>query len=424
MAIDPRHTGQQPGLFARLRLDTRPFRIRNFRNLWFGQAISVLGGEIGYIAVPYQVWKLTHSTAMVGLLGLASLIPLLCVPLLGGAIADAVDRREVLLWSETGLAAVAVLFLLNSLLPHPQVWALFVLQGASMSIFSLGRPAMASLNPRLVPDDQIAAAASLQSVYGSLAGVAGPSLAGLLIAATSFSWAYGIDAVTYAASLLALKALPPLPPDERADRVSLRAIAEGFRYLKSRQVLIGIFAVDTSAMVFGMPSALFPAFADQRLHGDATTYGILASAVAAGALIGTLLSGWTSHVRRQGLGVTVAACVWGAAIAGFGFTTTIWPAVVLLAVAGGADFFSAILRETILNRATAPHMLGRMSGIEWMQVAGAPSLGDLEAGVLASLTSLRLAVVSGGVLSIVGCAAAALALPKFLRYDATHPREE
>jgi MFS family permease len=418
------HTGDRPGLVARMRLDTRPFRIRNFRNLWFGQSISELGGEIGAVAVPYQVYQLTNSTAMVGLLGLASLIPLLCVPLLGGAIADAVDRRSVLLRSETGMAVVAGLFLANSLLPHPRVWVLFALQALAMSIFSLGRPAMASLNPRLVPDDQIAAAASLQSVYGSFVGVAGPALGGALIAVTSVSWTYAIDAATYAASLIALYLLPALPPDERADRVSLRAIREGFRYLSRRQVLIGIFAVDTSAMVFGMPSALFPAFAKHQLHGGAFTYSLLVSAVSAGALIATLVSGWTTYVRRQGLAVTIAACVWGAAILLFGFTTTLWPALTLLAIAGGADFFSAILRETILNRATAPHMLGRMSGIEWMQVAGAPNLGDLEAGIVASLTSLRVAVVSGGVLSIVGCVAVALSLPKFLRYDSTHPRDD
>ena len=426
MGSDPLQTGgggRSGGRLARLRLDTRPFRHRNFRNLWFGQSISELGAEIGWVAVPYQVYKLTGSTALVGLLGLASLVPLLCVPLLGGAIADALDRRQVLLRSEAGMAAVAALFLANALLPHPQVWALYVLQAAAMAIFSLGRPAMASLNPRLVPDDEIAAAASLQSVYGSLASLAGPMLGGVLIAGLGFPWAYGVDLATYATSLIALRALPPLPPDERADRASLRSIVEGFRYLKSRQPLIGIFAVDTAAMVFGMPSALFPALALHRFQGNATTFSLLVAAPSAGAFLGTLASGWTGHVRRQGLAVTVAACLWGAAIAVFGFTTALWPALFLLAAAGMADFYSAVLRDTILNRATPPHMLGRMTGIEWMQVAGAPSLGDLEAGLLASVTSLRFAVVSGGVLSIAGCVVAALALPRFLHYDAKRPLE-
>jgi len=170
-------------------------------------------------------------------------------------------------------------------------------------------------------------------------------------------------------------------------------------------------------MVFGMPSALFPAFALHQLGGSATTLGFLYGAPYAGALVGSLASGWVSHVRRQGLAVTIAACVWGAAIAAFGFTTSLWPALALLAVAGGADFYSAVLRSTILLRSTPDHLRGRLLGIEFMQVASAPNLGDLEAGVLASLTSIRFSIVSGGVLCVVGCAITALALPGFLHYD-------
>jgi MFS family permease len=402
----------------RLRVDTRPLRHRDFRNLWFGQAVSTLGAEIGIVAIPYQVYTLTHSTALVGLLGLASLIPLLVVPLIGGAIADALDRRTILLSTESGLTVVAALFLANSLLAHPQVWLLFVLQSAGVGVFSLGRPAMSSLPPRLVPDDEVPAAIAIESVYESLSAVAGPAVGGLLIAAVGVPWTYGIDCATYAASLLAIWALPKLPPLEEVERPSLRSIVDGFRFLKGRQALIGIFAVDTNAMVFGMPSALFPAFALHTLHGDAATVGYLYAAPYAGAFVGSLASGWTSHVRRMGLAVTVAASLWGVAVAGFGLTTSLWPALVLLAVAGGADFFSAVLRSTILLRSTPDHLRGRLLGIEFTQVASAPSLGDLEAGVLASLTSLRFSIVSGGVLCVVGCVVTALALPGFLRYDA------
>ncbi len=427
MTFDPLHTGGRrglAGLLARIRVDTRPLRHRDFRNLWLGQAVSTIGGEIGTVAVPYQVYKLTPSTAMVGLLGLASLVPLLIVPLIGGAIADATDRRSVLLRTESGLVVVSGLVLGNALLTHPRVWALFALQALAMAIYSLGRPAMSSLNPRLVRDDEIVAASALQSVYGSLAAVGGPALGGILIAAAGVPWTYGIDLVTYAASLAALRALPRIPPSEGVERPSLGSIMEGFRYLRTRQSLLGIFAVDTSAMIFGMPTALFPAIALTRLGGGATTVGYLYAAPYAGALIGSLASGWTSRVRRQGIAVTVAACAWGVAITGFGFTSTLWPALILLALAGGADFFSAVLRDGILNRATPPHMLGRLSGIEFAQVAGAPNLGDLEAGVVASLSSLRFSIVSGGVLCVVGCLTTALALPGFLRYDARHPQAE
>jgi MFS family permease len=404
--------------WRRLHVDVRPLRRRDFRNLWLGQMISTLGGAIGEVAVPYQVYHLTGSTALVGLLGLASLVPLLVVPLVGGAIADALDRRAVVFLTELGMVSISGLFLLNALLPHPQVWALFVLQAIAMAVFSLGRPAMSSLSPRLVPEEEIAAASALFSVYNSLGAVAGPAVGGIIIAVAGIPWTFGIDAVTYLASLAAIWSLPKLPPLEEVERPSIRSIVDGFRFLKGRQALIGIFVIDSNAMVFGMPSALFPAIAIHRLGGDASTVGYLYAAPYAGALVCSLLSGWVSHARRMGLGITVMACLWGAAIAAFGFMTSLWPALALLAVAGAADFYSAVLREALLLRSTPDHLRGRMLGIEFMQVASAPSLGDLEAGVLASLTSIRFSVVSGGLACIAGCVATALLLPGFLHYDA------
>jgi MFS family permease len=404
--------------WRRLHVDVRPLRRRDFRNLWLGQMISTLGGAITEVAVPYQVYHLTGSTALVGLLGLASLVPLLVVPLVGGAIADALDRRTVVFLTEIGMAALSGVFLLNALLPHPQVWALFVLQAVAIAVFSLGRPAMSSLSPRLVPEEEIAAASALFSVYNSLGAVAGPAVGGVIIAVAGIPWTFGIDAVTYLASLAAIWSLPKLPPLEDVERPSVRSIVDGFRFLKGRQALIGIFLIDSNAMIFGMPSALFPAIAIHRLGGDASTVGYLYAAPYAGALVCSLLSGWVSHTRRMGLGITIMACLWGAAIAGFGLMTSLWPALALLAVAGAADFYSAVLREALLLRSTPDHLRGRMLGIEFMQVAGAPNIGDLEAGVLASLTSIRFSVVSGGLACIAGCIATALLLPGFLHYDA------
>jgi MFS family permease len=326
----------------------------------------------------------------------------------------------VLLRTEIGMVVVTSLFLANSLLEHPHVWALYVLEAAAVSVFSLGRPAMASLTPRLVPEDQIAAASSVQSIYESFAAVAGPAAGGILIAAVGISGAFAIDLATYAASFVALAKLPHIPPSEEAERVSLRSIVDGFRYVLHNQPLIGIFAVDTAAMVFGMPSALFPAYAE-HFGGGASTLGYLYAAPYAGALVGSLLSGWTSHVHRFGIAITISACLWGAAIVGFGLVSSLGLALVFLAFAGGADFYSAVLRGTMLMRVTPDHLRGRLSGIEFTQVAGAPNLGNLEAGIVASIFNLRTAVVSGGVLCIVGCALAALLLPKFLRYDVRRP---
>jgi len=423
---EPVPSGDRParlGVLSRLTLDTRPLRHRDFRNLWIGQGVSAIGGMIGAVTVPFQMYELTHSTLAVGMLGLAALVPLLVVPLWGGAIADAGDRRRVLLHTETGMTIVTGLFLANALLPSPQVWALYVLEAAAVSIYSLGRPAMSSLTPRLVPDDQIAAASALTSVYFSLAAVAGPALGGILIAALGVPWTYGIDLATYGASFVALWLLPRIPPSEDADRPSLRAILDGFRYLRGRQALIGIFAVDANAMVFGMPSALFPALALHEFGGGASTVGYLYAAPYAGAFIGSWLSGWTTHTRRQGLAVTFMASAWGMAIVGFGLAHSLWLALVFLAIAGGADFFSAVLRDTMLMRTTPDHMRGRLSGIEFAQVAGAPNLGNLEAGVVASIFGLRASVVSGGVLCVVGCVATALAVPQFLKYDAARLHE-
>jgi len=422
----PTPSGDRPGRFgvlARLALDTRPLRdSRDFRNLWIGQALSTTGTMIASVAVPFQMYQLTHSTFAVGMLGLAALVPLLVVPLVGGAIADASDRRAVLIRTEIGLSAVAALFLANAALPHPQVWALFALEALYTAVYSLGRPAMSSLTPRLVADDQIAAASALQNVYWSLASVAGPAVGGILIATVGVPATFGIDLLTYSASLVALWALPRIPPAEDAIRLSVAAILEGFRYLRGRQALMGVFGIDTIAMVFGMPTALFPAFAAD-LGGGASTVGYLYAAPYAGAFLGTLVSGWTTHMRRQGLGVTIAAGAWGLAIAAVGLAQSLWLVLAMLAVAGGADFFSAVLRETMLMRATPDAMRGRIVGIEFAQVAGAPNLGNIEAGVVASLTSVRTSIVSGGAICVVGCILCAIALPKFLHYDSRNPHE-
>jgi MFS family permease len=417
MAIDPLHSGGRRGFFARMRVDTSPLRHRDFRNLWIGQAISTLGGEIGVVAVPYQIYSLTGSTALVGLLGLASLVPLLVVPLVGGAIADAADRRTVLLRTETGMALLAGLFLVNALLPHPQVWALFVLQSVAVAVFSLGRPAMSSLAPRLVPDDEIAAASALDGVYNSLGAVAGPAFGGVLIAAIGLPGAYGVDLATFGASMLAIWLLPAVPPTPDAERPSVRSIVDGFRYIRARPVLLGIFVADTNAMIFGMPEALFPAFGE-RLGGGAQTVGFLYAAPWIGAFVASVLSGWITRVGRQGLGVCIAIAVWGGAIALFGFSTALWMAVPLLAIAGAADFISAVLRSTILLSVTPDSLRGRLSGIELAQVAGTPALGNLEAGLVASLVDLRFAIVSGGIACVAGIVLVGLALPAFVRHDA------
>jgi MFS family permease len=412
-----------PGLLGRLLVDIGPLRrYPAFRRLFIGQTISTFGSEVAAVAAPYQLYKLTHSTLQVGLLSLCELVPLLTLTIVGGAIADAVDRRRMLLVTEISLAVVAGAFAFNASLAHPRVWALYVLVTLAMSIYSLGVPGMNTVIPRLVQPNELATANAIENIYGSTTNVAGPALGGLLIAVLGLKGAYLLDAGTFAASLWSVWLLPPLQPAHDAERPSLRTIAEGFRFAREKKVLLGMFLVDSNAMVFGMPRALFPALALQRFHGGAGTLGVMYAAPYAGALAASLLSGWIGHVRRQGLIVALAAGLWGAAIVAFGFAHPLWLALVFLAAAGAADNVSAVLRGTILWTVTPDSLRGRLSGIEFAQVASTPALGNVEAGVVASLTSLRLSIVSGGLACMAGTVLIALAVPAFTRYDARAAR--
>ena len=393
-----------------------------FRRLFVGQTISTFGSEIAAVAAPFQLYELTHSTLQVGLLSICELVPLLTLTIVGGAIADAIDRRRLLLWTEALLALVSVGLALNASLDQPRVWALYVLATLSMSIFSFGAAGMTTVIPRLVEPEELAAANAIESVYSSTTSVGGPAIGGLLIAVAGISGAFWIDAGTFAASLWSVWMLPKLAPAPDADRPSVRSIVEGFRFLVSKKVLLGMFLTDSNAMVFGMPRALFPALAN-KFGGGAGIVGLLYAAPYAGALLASLLSGWIAHVRRQGLVVAVAAGFWGVFIIGFGFAESLWMALLFLGAAGAADNVSAVMRQTILFSVTPDRLRGRLSGIEFAQVASTPALGNLEAGVVASLTSLRFSIVSGGILCVVGTLLIAALFPAFVRYDAKEARD-
>jgi MFS family permease len=406
-------------LLARVAIDLRPLRdSRPFRRLWLGQAVSYVGSQILAVAVPFQMYELTGSTLAVAAISFVELVPLLTLTLIGGSLADAVDRRRLLLWTESALLVTGVGFVVNASLDEPLVWPLYVFGFLGASFFCLGVGAMRSLTPHLVREQQIPAAQALVSIQHNFGAVAGPALAGLLIAAIGLPLTYLLDVVSFAASLVSLWALPRIPTSPDADRPGLRSVAEGFRYLKGHKIVLSSFLVDMNAMVMAMPFALFPALAKDHFGGGAQTLGYLYAAPYAGALACSLLSGWMGHVRRQGLAVLLAAGAWGVAITAFGLVDPLWLALVLLAVAGGADLISAIFRNTILLTATTDSMRGRLAGIEFAQVASAPTLGNVRAGVVASLTSVRFSVASGGILCVLGTIVIALAFPALARYDA------
>lgn len=417
--MEPLPTEERPSwrdLATRITVDFSPLRdYPHYRRLWIGQAVTFVGSEMALVALPYQVWQLTHSTLVLGLFSLTELLPLLTLTLAGGAVADAIDRRRMVLITETLQALGVAGLLVNAALPHPSIVVVFVFATVVAGCFSAGVGAMRSIPQRLIPEEVFAQAGALDSIYYGFGGVAGPPLAGVLIATAGLSTVYAIGMASFTATVVALWGLPAMAPHPDADRPGIRSIVEGFRFVSREKVILGFFLVDTNAMVFGMPLGIFPAIAAR--FGDATYLGALYAAPAAGALVAGLGSGWVAYVRRQGLVVVAAATLWGVAIAGFAFADRFWLALVLVGLAGLADQVSAIFRNAMLLALTPGRLLGRVRGIEFMQVASAPSLGNLEAGVVASLTSIRTSVASGGVLCIAGTLASAAAFPALLRYE-------
>ena len=399
-------------------VDVTPLRESpGFRRLWIGQSIAYVAWRMMLVLVPVQVYRLTGSTLDVGLVALVQFVPLVVFTIVGGALADAHDRRRLLLLSNGGIAVVTAGFVAVSTAGRPSVGVLFALGFVAWSSFSLGAGAIRSLTPRLVRLDQLPAAAALNGLYNNLGLVVGPAIAGVLISVLGFAATYGVSFAGMLLSLASIVRLPRVPPHEDAPSMTFGSIVDGFRYLRAQHLVLSFFIIDALAMVLGMPSSLFPALA-QHIFRHPASVGFLFAAPAVGAFLISLLSGWAVRVGRQGVAIVVCVSLWGLAITAFGFTRTLWVALVLLGIAGAADQVSAIFRSTIVLTVTPDHMRGRLGGIEFAQVASTPSLGNLEAGVVAQLTSLRFSVVSGGIGCVLATLAVAAAFPVLLRYDA------
>jgi len=396
-------------------LDLSPLRHRDYRLLFTAQAVSFFGTMVTYVALPYQMYRVTGSTFAVGLLGLAELVPLLLTAFVGGALADAIDRRRMALATDLALAAGSLALGLIAAI-GASAWTLFVVAAWMSAINGLQRPSMESLVPRLVERREMPAAAALAGLRGSVGMIAGPAAGGMLIATVGLAPTYLVDVTSYVFSMVCLWQIRAVPPPEGAEPPSVEAVLEGFRYARSRQELIGTYIVDFVAMVFGMPLALFPAISDSL--GGPTVLGLLYAAPAAGALVASVASRWMAHVYRHGVAIMVAATVWGVAIVGFGFCSTLWPALTLLALAGAADAVSGLFRMTMWNQTIPDALRGRLASIEMVSYMSGPLLGHVEAGAVAAAFGLRSSVVSGGALCVVGVVACAFALPRFVRYDA------
>jgi MFS family permease len=397
-------------------VDLSPLRRhRDFRLLFIGRMVSFFGSMITAVAVPYQVYLLTHSVFLVGILGLVELAALLGFAMLGGALADAADRRRMVLLSEAGLMAGSLLLTGNSLFPHPILWLIFAIAALQGSFDALQRPSLDALIPRLVEREELPAAAALGSLRGTLGMIAGLALAGVLIAVIGLPGTYLVDVATFVVGLACLALMHAVPPPADAERPSLRRVMEGLHYARSRPELIGTYVVDIVAMLFGMPMALYPAIA-QGLGGP-KVLGLLYAAPAVGSFLFSATSGWSRRFHRHGLGVLIGATVWGGAIIGFGLVPGLVAALVFLGLAGAGDSMSGLFRQVIWNQTIPDSLRGRLASIELLSYSIGPTLGNFESGVVASLTSVRFSVTSGGVLCVIGCLVCGLALPAFRKYD-------
>jgi MFS family permease len=397
-------------------MDVRPLRIPAFRRQVLGQGTAFIGSMLTAVAVPVQVYSLSHSSLQVGLVGLVGLVPLVIFGLYGGAVADVIDRRTLYFIASLGTCMVTLALLLQTVLDIASVPLILALVAVQSAFFAASSAARGAIIPRIVEAELIPAANTLSFTVSNAGQVIGPLIAGVLVTRRhGFAYAYAVDAVLFTLALYAAMRLPKIPPDGHTERAGLRSVVDGLRFIATRPVLVMSFAVDIVAMVFAMPRALFPEVAAERWHGQV---GPLYAAIAIGAVLAGLSSGWIGRIRKQGRALTVAIIGWGLAVAAAGLAHQLWLAVLMLAVAGAADLVSAVYRQTILQNYAPDEMRGRMQGVFIVVVAGGPRLGDLRAGVTSAFTSTTVSWVGGGLVCAIVVLIAGVLVRPFWRYDA------
>jgi MFS family permease len=405
----------------RIHADTTALReSRDLRALVLGNFVSGLGTQASLVALPYQLYVQTKSPLLTGLLGAAELVPLIAMALLGGALADRFDRRRLLLLDQIALVLLAGGLCAAALAGEPPVWLLYVLGGLLAGVGAVQNVARSAIVPNLVAPSRLRSALAVNYGLYQLTMVIGPGLGGLLISAGGVELAYGIDAISCAAMVAGVLAIGPQPPhrDDHEPQLGIRrSIADGLRFVRGNRALLGSFAIDLNAMAFGMPRALFPVLAVSVYHAGASGTGLLFAAVSAGATVAALTTRWLEHVRRLGLIVIGAVAVWGLAVAAAGLVTSLWAAAAMLAIAGAADSVSAVCRSVINQSVTPDAMRGRMSAVYSLVVTSGPRVGDIEAGAVASLTSARFSMASGGFACVAGVVLIVLAFPQLAAFD-------
>jgi len=403
-----------------IRLDISPLReLPDFRRLWISSMVTRFGSMVTYVAAPFQIKEITGSFVAVGILGVVEIFPLIIFGLYGGALADRLDRKKIVVFCEAGFVLTVGALALNSTLAHPAIWVIYVVAMFTAAIDGLQRPSLDAIIPRIVPANKLGAANALGSLTHSVSFVFGTALAGVLITQIGFTRSYLIDVASFIISIMLLMRLPKIAAthDDADQQKPLQAIAEGTRYAWSRKDLLGTYLIDTAAMLFAYPVALFPFLADSL--DSPQSLGLLYSAGAVGAALATLTSGWTVRIKRHGVAVVVAASVWGLGIAIVGIVDTLPMVLVGLAIAGAADMVSGLFRSLIWNTSIPDHLRGRMAGIEMLSYSIGPQIGQVRASVSADLFGLKRAFISGGVLCVLSVNAFASVLPALRKYSAS-----
>jgi MFS family permease len=414
--------------FRSLFADTRPLQVPAFRRLWTANIVTVIGAQLTVVAVPAQIYALTRSSAYVGLTGLFGLVPLVVFGLYGGALADAMDRRRLLMITTVGLILTSAVFWLQAFLALDNVWLVLVVFAVQQAFFAVNQPTRSAVLPRILHRDHLPAANALNMTVMQFGAIAGPLVGGALIPVLGFSWLYAVDTVTLFATLWAVIGLPAMPPLGEAMRAGFASVVQGLGYLRNHPVLLMSFLVDIIAMVFGMPRALFPQAAHESFGGPVDgglAFALLFAAIPAGAVLGGIFSGWVTRVSRQGVAVVAAIVVWGLGMVVFGLgvglaTGTggpfLWLALSGLVVGGAADMASAAFRSTMLQEAATDEVRGRLQGVFIVVVAGGPRIADVVHGAAAAVVGPAWAAAGGGMLVVVLVLAAAVAVPVFVRY--------
>jgi MFS family permease len=407
----------QPRPRRSLIADLRPLRESPpFRRLWIGSAVSSVGSAMTGFAVVLQTYELTRSSLAVGAIGLVQAVPAVVFGLFGGSFADAVDRRRLVLVTSGGLAVVSALFAAQAYADLRQLWLLYVLAVAAATLQAVDGPARRTFLPRLVPAGLVPAGVALNQLSFYVSFLIGPVLAGVVTAAGGLRVCYLVDALSFGASLYGVARLPAMPPQDGGARPGLRAVAEGLRFICRRRVLAAAFLADIDGTVLGMPVALFPALNAERFGGSPQTLGLLNAALAAGGLLGSVLSGPAGRVSRKARAMLVTVAVWGAAIACFGAASVLWLALAMLVVAGAADTTTVIFRGSVVQAATPDPLRGRVMAVDYVVGNAVPRLGNFEAGAVASLATPAISAISGGLATIAGAAAIRLAFPAVARH--------